>query len=156
MRILSHLLLVMILGIIMTGCHPKIAQSPFTNFDNPELPSAPHYCLACPNCSGKRHIKTSTYPLSAEQLKQHWQTMIHDQPRTQKASDQGFKQRYIQRTAVFQFPDVIDVQFKPVDHQHSQLYILSQSVYGYYDFGKNCHRVKTWLNQLHQQLTNHS
>lgn len=149
-------LLLTCMSLAMMGCNQQYKQKPLVDFDTLQLPNSPNYCLACPQCSGKRLIKTPTYAMSAEHLKQYWAQLISQQPRTHSLIDHNLQQRYIQRTAVWHFPDLIDIRFNPIDAQHTQLYIFSRSVYGYYDFGKNCKRVKNWLNTLHQLVSSQS
>lgn len=153
LKTLSYSLLIVFMSLTMTGCNQTFKHQPLVDFNSLQVPTSPNYCLACPHCSGKRMIQTSTYKLSAKHLKQYWAQLISQQPRTHILIDDNEQQRYIQRTAVWHFPDIIDVRFEPIDAQHSKLYVFSRSVYGYYDFGKNCQRVRNWLNIL-QKLVN--
>ena len=58
---------------------------------------------------------------------------------------------YVQRSAVFRFPDTIWVQ--PVAlPQGSSVIIYSRSNYGYGDFGVNRERVGLWLDLLREAL----
>jgi uncharacterized protein (DUF1499 family) len=52
---------------------------------------------------------------------------------------------YIQHSAVFRFPDIITVEFVPLDANRSSIAIFSHSRYGEHDFGKNRKRVERWL-----------
>lgn len=143
-----------VIGITLSACSSNQSwqNKPLINFDHLQLPSKPHYCLACQNCSGKRQINTPTYSLSAQNLQSIWQQVVLSKPRAQIVLAQGYKQRYIQRSALWHFPDIIDVNFVPIDSGHTQIKIFSRSVYGYYDFGVNCRRVKRWLNELEQHI----
>jgi uncharacterized protein (DUF1499 family) len=46
------------------------------------------------------------------------------------------------------YPDLITVQFRPLDSTRSTLAIYSRSVYGYSDRGVNQRRVRQWLDRL--------
>ena len=55
---------------------------------------------------------------------------------------------YVERTPLFRFPDVINVQFVEVDDNSSTLILHSASVYGQSDLGKNKERVTEMLSAL--------
>lgn len=152
-KTLLYFALSILIGITMTACGNNSWQhQALVDFDSLQMPSKPHYCLACPNCSGYRQVATPTYSVSAQILKTAWQQIVLTKPRVQIVLAQDYKQRYVQRSAIWHFPDIIDVQFVPIDSKHSQIQLFSRSVYGYYDFGVNCRRVNRWLNDLHKHI----
>ena len=55
---------------------------------------------------------------------------------------------YIERSKLMRYPDLITVQFRPLDATRSTLAIYSRSVYGYSDRGVNQRRVRHWLDRL--------
>ncbi len=60
---------------------------------------------------------------------------------------------FVQRSAVFGFPDYISVRFLPAgDRSQSTLSIFSRSRFGQSDFGVNQARVERWLAELAAQL----
>lgn len=72
------------------------------------------------------------------------------QPRTvlRARSPDGLAMQFVQRSALFRFPDIVDVRAIPLDAARSTLAILSRSVYGHLDFGVNRKRVEAWLARL--------
>ncbi len=58
---------------------------------------------------------------------------------------------YIQRSALFAFPDYVSVRFVEVDGG-SSLAVFSRSRYGKSDLGVNEKRVTKWLGQLEQAV----
>ena len=128
----------------------KWQETKLTDFKNLQLPTTPNYCLVCPNCNGKLQIKAPQFTLSTSELQQKWNTMIAQQPRVKLIKHEGDRYRYVQRSKVFRFPDIIDVEFIKIDATHSSLNALSRSVYGYSDFGVNYDRLKSWITILTQ------
>lgn len=55
---------------------------------------------------------------------------------------------YVERSKLMRYPDLITVQFRPLDSTRSTLAIYSRSVYGYSDRGVNQRRVRQWLDRL--------
>ncbi len=78
---------------------------------------------------------------------------LADQPRTELAAEVQDPRQviYVQRSAVFRFPDTIWIQ--PVGTtEGSSVIIYSRSNYGYGDFGVNRERVALWLDLLREAL----
>lgn len=71
-------------------------------------------------------------------------------PRTRRVADEADRRRevFIQRSALFRFPDIITVEFVPLGADRSSLAIFSRSRYGRDDFGVNRARVEGWLARL--------
>ena len=86
--------------------------------------------------------------MSIEQLKQQWKKMLSKQPRVKVIKREGNHFRYVQRSKIFRFPDIIDIEFLEIDTKHSSLNAFSRSVYGYSDLGVNQKRMQQWLVQL--------
>jgi uncharacterized protein (DUF1499 family) len=59
---------------------------------------------------------------------------------------------YIQRSALFRFPDVITVELVTLAPDRSSLAIYSRSRYGRSDFGVNRRRVLRWLSRLQRMV----
>jgi len=81
-------------------------------------------------------------------LKQLWQTIAIKEPRMKLLKAESEHAQYVQYSAVFHFPDLIDIEFIFLDEQYSTINVFSRSVYGYYDFGVNRRRVRRWLDAL--------
>ena len=76
--------------------------------------------------------------------------MVAKQPRiaTLSESMDGMQIDYVQRSAMFRYPDLVTVRFVAVSPTRSTLAIYSRSIYGRSDFGVNRRRIETWLEEL--------
>lgn len=121
-------------------------------------PSSPNYYLVCPKgyCKSKPDAISPVFDVSVTELYQSWQKMIAKQPRTklvaQHQSDWQFT--YVQRSFLFRFQDFITVTFIRINAKQSTLAVYSRSKTGYYDFGVNRRRVKSWLSKLPKHISN--
>lgn len=68
------------------------------------------------------------------------------------ADDDAGAYEFVQRSAVFRFPDFISVKIVPAGEGHSTLAIYSRAKVGYSDFGVNRKRVERWLTALKADL----
>ncbi len=107
------------------------------------------------------------YPVDPATLSAAWDRMIQKQPRVDVLADDrlpGAGTRvmegvvtYVQRSAVFGFPDYISVRFVSAgtdDGQHSStLVVFSRSRLGQSDLGVNGKRVNAWLDALEAELS---
>lgn len=122
------------------------------NFKTMKLPTSANFYLLCPldYCQAKASKDSPVYNVSVDKLMQAWHKMIKQQPRTTVMfSEHANKQfGYVQRSKYLRFPDFIQVKFIALNDKQSTLAIYSSSRYGYYDFGVNQKRVKSWLKQL--------
>jgi uncharacterized protein (DUF1499 family) len=111
----------------------------------------PNQYLVCPpqHCH-QADAQSPAFNLAIGQLKHAWTTVINQQANTELATIDAATHtyRYIQRSRVFRFPDVITVQFIALGSGQTTLAIHSGALLGYYDFGVNRRRVKTWLKLL--------
>ena len=94
--------------------------------------------------------RSPTFAIPWQRLRDHWDEMARQQPRTAKvwADAERKKLVYVQRSAVFQFPDIVTVEFRPAGDNGSTLAVASQSRYGRRDFGVNQARVADWTARL--------
>ena len=135
-------------------------------FDEITLPSKPNYFLALPQSHGvvmrgsrntaKQQAVSPEFAVSVDKLTQAFDRVIADEKRTTLECEKQETQTraYIQRSALFHFPDVIIVKFVPLGNKRSTLIIFSHAIYGYYDFGVNKQRVEAWLAKLDVAITN--
>ena len=86
-------------------------------------------------------------PLSPTDVLARVDTVALGDPRTSRLEASGTTVTYVQRSAVFGFPDYISVHAEP-DGDGSRLSIFSRSRYGYSDMGVNKARVERWLAEL--------
>lgn len=144
----------------MSTANPAMANNNtaidgFKNFPTLSKRKSPNDYLVCPKDTCKEYDEISPlFPVSVENLKIAWDKMLKQQPRVQLVKqDLNRKQAiWVQRSAVFRFPDYITVEFVPISNNRSSLIIYSTSKYGHYDFGVNQKRVKSWLTALEQQI----
>ena len=111
----------------------------------------PNRFLMCPpGLCGKAQAESPRFDVSVDQLRAQWSKVVAARPRTAlltKDAD-GRQADYVQRSALFRFPDVITVRFIAVSESQSTLAIYSRSLYGKSDLGVNRARVETWLTAL--------
>lgn len=115
---------------------------------------------SCPNFVGSpidgvpRREEAPVYPVSVEELKTSFEAMLKRRyaiqafARPTVADDRKRQYVYVERTPILRFPDVINVQFIPVDAKSSTLILHSGSVFGYSDLGKNRQRVSEMLRDI--------
>lgn len=117
-------------------------------FDKPEasnhfLVCDPALCRAVPDLAAPR------FRSSPERLGEALRQALRDEPRLTQVSDEAGERRiYVQRSAVFRFPDVIWVQTIAWPEGGSSLALYSRSVHGRYDFGVNEARLRRWLAKI--------
>lgn len=152
MRMLKRIFFIFFM-LMICGCSAKLKSYPLINFSTLTLPSEPHYCLVYKEQKSgdpKRLRKAPIYPVALDRLISEWKKMLSQQPRVKliKENKQQHHFQYVQRSQLFRFPDIIDVQFIKVGPNRTQLFLYSRSVYGYSDMGVNCRRVDHWLSLL--------
>ena len=69
-----------------------------------------------------------------------------------ETNDTALTERYIQRSALMQFPDTIVVRYIEQPEGRSTLAIYSRSQLGHSDLGVNLARLERWLGKLRQLL----
>ncbi|MEQ8345131.1 MAG: DUF1499 domain-containing protein [Sneathiellaceae bacterium] len=115
-------------------------------------PRKPNQYLAMPPGFGRArpHRTVPVFPRPAAELAEAVRAMALAQPRTilKAQAEDGLHMDFVQRSALFRFPDIVTVQIVPVDDARATLAIYSRSVYGHRDFGVNRNRVDDWLTRL--------
>ena len=110
--------------------------------------SFPNNAFACPpqTCATKADIDSPVFNLSTSELVDIVRQVVLGQERTELVSvDANLNQFvFVQRSALFGFPDTIRIQTVDLTPQ-SSIIIFSQSNYGYWDMGVNKRRVENWL-----------
>jgi len=127
------------------------------DFKNLILGPKPNQFLVCPAeyCSAEPHLLSPTFPVSAEDLRHHWMTLIKTQPRIEPghSGDKVMQYDFIQRSSLISYPDSITVKFIAENDNSSRIAIYSRSHYGKSDFGVNESRIKNWLTALSVAVT---
>jgi uncharacterized protein (DUF1499 family) len=117
-------------------------------------PLAPNAFLAClPGyCAAAEASPSPVFALSADRLAAYWAEMITGEPRLVQiaAAPEQRRSVWLQRSALFGFPDLTTVGFVALAPDRSSLALYSWARYGRYDFGVNRARVLRWLSRLEQ------
>lgn len=105
-------------------------------------------------CKYARVVESPQYKLSAERLYDVVDQTIRKQPLITfiKADKDTLRLQYVQRTPIFQFPDVITVQTIPDSDKDSTIAMHSYSIYGGGDLGTNKKRVKSFLVEIQKAV----
>jgi uncharacterized protein (DUF1499 family) len=98
---------------------------------------------------------TPEYPVPPARLLQAVEQVAETRPRTWRldpAHDAPGTARFVARSAVWNFPDIVSVQVLGRGPEASALALYSRSVYGRSDFGVNRRRLVVWLAALDGKL----
>lgn len=124
-------------------------------FDRPELPGTPNFHLVCPPsaCAGATAAAAPVYRVPWQRLRDAVRDMIAAEPRITLVEEgrEGRRLVYVQRSALFLFPDIVTVEILSLP-EGASLAIFSRSRYGYSDLGANRERVERWLAALDAAL----
>lgn len=130
----------------MTGARGVPATAP--DFSHLVRPSSPNTALAAPaGYKPAPDLVTPVYAMPPAQLFAVVRHVAAEQPHTYTLSEDkaGLREGWVVRSLVWNFPDIIWAEVRPVGTAASELLLYSRSVYGYGDFGVNRRRVETWL-----------
>ena len=143
------------------GCAPNVeTENDRTDsrvpleFPQLERRESPNDYLVCPPnyCPKAKPDRISpVLRIPAAHLRVRLDSLLAMKPRTRTVSDGGAHVLIEQRSAIFRFPDLIDVELIELGPATSTLAIYSRSKYGYYDFGANERRIESWLRALFAQ-----
>ena len=120
--------------------------------------STPNDALVCPErvCQkATADILAPIFPVPAGELQRKVGLVALSEPRTEELAcpadtDCSKQSAFVQYSALFMWPDVIDVRVLDAGASASTLVIYSRSVFGYTDLGVNRVRVERWLAALHR------
>ncbi len=115
-------------------------------------PSTPNWYRVVPDGENP----ASVYNVSAEELSRAFDRVVGNQSSIELLKDDrssGGSVTWVQRSALFGFPDYISVRFLPLeDGAKSTLAVFSRSRLGQSDLGVNEKRVTAWLTGLETEL----
>jgi uncharacterized protein (DUF1499 family) len=115
-------------------------------------PSTPNWYRMSPDGENTAPV----FSVSPADLSDAFDRMVSKQPRTELLQDDrssGGPVTWVQRSALFGFPDYVSVQFLPAgDGTGSTLAIFSRARLGQSDLGVNEKRVTAWLSALEAEL----
>ena len=115
--------------------------------------SRPNQVLLCPAnvCKAATpDMMPPVYAVSVDKLRDAFHQIISQEAHAEQVAVDAAEQteRYIIRTNLMRFPDIVRVKFIALDNDTSTLAIYSQAQIGYSDRGVNKARVQRWLNAL--------
>jgi len=144
--------LLVVVGLLAGGCAANIEPQDLRELKRAE---SPNDALACPPeiCKAEAGFESPVFGATPEAVLRALQQAVESQPRTELAAEVPDPKQviYVQRSAVFRFPDTIWVQAVELP-KGSSVIIYSRSNYGYGDFGVNRERVGLWLDLLREAL----
>jgi hypothetical protein len=126
------------------------ASTDFIDFADMKRSSTGSDALACAPglCSAKVDLVLAPVPLSAAELVARVRALPGIEPRTDLVAQNDVALRYVlvQRSAVFNFSDTINIAIQPLDARHSALAIYSRAPQGPGDVHRK--RIERWLDLL--------
>ena len=121
-------------------------------FETLERRLTPNDALACPAqmCGARSDLVPPLFGVSAEELRAAMARVIASEPRVVlvDSNDTELTDRYVQRSAVFKFPDTIVVRYVEEPGGRGTLAMYSRSQLGRSDLGVNKARLERWLVKL--------
>jgi uncharacterized protein (DUF1499 family) len=148
-----------LLGLILPACGSSGAQGipipPPLDLAHFERPATPNTALAAPeNAAARPDIPTPVFPVSAPRLWAAVRNVAAGQPRTfPLAMDEAdMAASWVARSAVWNFPDVIEARVAADGPGASTLALYSHSLYGRSDLGVNRRRLEVWLGAVNASL----
>ena len=164
---LSIFALVAIVAVVVVGVFfmvgPKRIWSLFGSpdlgpvaFETLERRTTPNDALACPEnfCKARSDLMPPLFGVDVAAMRAAMAKLIASEQRISlvEANETALTERYIQRSALMQFPDTIVVRYIEQPEGHTTLAIYSRSQLGESDLGVNLARLERWLGKLKQLL----
>jgi hypothetical protein len=128
-----------------TGTRDDLGPIDFATLKRRDSPNDALLCSAslCP--LARADGPSPVFDMPAEKLRATIRAIARAEPRTAEISITGDTLRFVQRSLVMRFPDVIDVATIQMDDGRSTLAIYSRSAVGRSDLGVNRSRVERWV-----------
>lgn len=121
-------------------------------FETLERRITPNDALVCPPdlCEAESDLTPPLFAVDAAALRAAMAKVIATEPRTTliERNDTTLTERYIQRSALLEFPDTIVVRYIEQPEGGTTLAIYSRSQLGHSDQGVNRARLERWLRKL--------
>lgn len=148
--ILIALVILIAAAIVTVRLTMPSASTDFLDFTDMKRSATGSDALACAPglCAAKVDLVLAPIPLSASELVARIKALPSLEPRTELVAADDAELRYVlvQRSAVFNFSDTINIAIQPLDTAHSALAIYSRAPQG--DGGVQRQRVQRWLDLL--------
>jgi uncharacterized protein (DUF1499 family) len=99
------------------------------------------------------HAASPVFAVDPAQLADKLRQVALAEPRTRllSADETGRRLEFVQRSAVFRFPDYVSVEILPAEGG-STLAVYSRAKVGYSDLGVNRRRIERWIAKLEAEL----
>lgn len=115
--------------------------------------SSPNDALICPadRCPlAKPDVEPPVFTIAASRLAEKIRDVALAEPRVERLDDGSVagSMRFVQRSALMHFPDIVDVTIVPLTAGASTLAMYSRSLVGRSDIGVNRQRLERWLAAL--------
>ncbi len=139
--------------VMLTGCAATEGTLDFRTFQRPATPNT--YLVCDPElCTEPADRPSPRFAASPDAVLAAVRRIASDQPRTALVREDPARNQlvFVQRSAVFRFPDTIWVQTVALPEGQTLLAVYSAAAYGYDDFGVNRDRVESWLAAVDRQL----
>ena len=152
-NILIILLILVASAIVTIRILVRPATTDFIDFAEVKRSASGNDALACPPeflCSARVDLMIAPVAMSAAALAAKVKELPNVEPRSVMVGENDAEFRYVlvQRSALFNLPDTINIAIQPLDATHAALAIYSRSRYGKSDLGVNMKRVQRWLDLL--------
>ena len=136
---------------MMDGFFPVGEVQP-VDFATLEFSGKPNQYLVCPAdlCAATPRAQPPVFAVPAPKLAEAWAAVVAGEPRVTRLADdaEALQFDYVQRSAMWRFPDIITVRFLAPTPKTSTVAVFSRAIYGYGDLGVNRKRVTAWLRLL--------
>ena len=136
---------------MLDGLFP-IGEVKPVDFATLELSGKPNQYLMCPAdlCAARAHAEPPRFDVSAPQLAKAWAAVVAAEPRVGRLAEDAaaLQSDYVQRSALWRFPDILTVRFIALSEEASTVAVFSRAIYGYGDLGVNRKRVTRWVRLL--------
>jgi hypothetical protein len=110
--------------------------------------------LACPEryCAVAPDLTSPAFPVEVDRLHALWPQAFQGERGIVTLLEEPNRRRLVlvQHSALLGFPDVITVEFVPLEPNRSSVALYSRARYGKLDFGINRKRVERWISRLEQ------
>ena len=124
------------------------------NFATLKLRTSPNQYLVCPpgKCEARADQPAPLFAAAEQRLREtliaSWSAMPRTRHVAGSADPASGEIRFVQTSAILQFPDTISVYTWPAGENSSTLAVYSRSLVGRSDLGANEERVNSWLAAL--------
>jgi uncharacterized protein (DUF1499 family) len=155
-RIVSSILVILLAlvagAIVTVRVMVRTADTDFIDFAELKRSPTGNDALACPPglCLTRVDLTIAPVAISAAELAARIKALPTVEPRTVIVgeNDAAFRYVLVQRSALLDLPDTINIAIQPLDARHAALAVYSRSRYGESDHGGNMERVQRWLGLL--------